>query len=142
MHYFYGDPSKISPARFSTLKPMQHPMSIPFATTLNSLACFLAIFAPTSAFTADPEPSPEIAPRFFVFENGLPGLSTDDRITLLKELGYHGIGSARPNNIPERLEKYDAAGLKILSLYVGGKLGEKGHTYDPAIADDHFAPIT
>ena len=75
------------------------------------------------------------APSFFAFENGVRFGSTEERIKVLKELGYDGIGSARPKDIPARLKLYDEAELRIFSLYVGGKLGADGHTYDPAISE-------
>ena len=108
-------------------------MTKSFTQSVISLACFLTLSAPISPAG---EPETRFAPKFFAFENGLASLPISERIQILKELGYDGIGSARPNNIPERLKQYDKAGLDILSLYVGGKLndGETGHTYDPALA--------
>lgn len=75
------------------------------------------------------------APSFFAFENGVHFKTPAERIKVLKELGYDGIGSARPKDIPARLKLYDAAKLKMFSLYVGGKLGADGHSYDPAISE-------
>ncbi|TWU00968.1 sugar phosphate isomerase/epimerase family protein [Stieleria varia] len=79
------------------------------------------------------DPAP-FKPPFFAFENGVHFGSTQERARVLKELGYDGIGSANPQNLPERLQVYDAAGLKIYSLYVGGSLQAGGPKYDKVIS--------
>ncbi|MEM1443416.1 MAG: TIM barrel protein [Verrucomicrobiota bacterium] len=56
---------------------------------------------------------------FFAFENGMRDMAPEERIALLKELGYDGVGSASPGNLVERLKLYDEAGLKVFSLYLG-----------------------
>lgn len=86
--------------------------------------------APMAA-VADPK---QFLPPFFAFENGVRIADAKQQVKVLKELGYDGIGSAKPNNLPQRLAAYDAAGLKIFSLYVGGRLGAKGPEYDPSIS--------
>lgn len=63
---------------------------------------------------------------FFAFQNGVRFSSAEERVQVLKELGYDGIGSARPQNLEDRLKLYDAAGLKIFSLYLGGRLNPTG----------------
>ncbi len=78
-------------------------------------------------------PAADFAPEFFAFENGTHFPSRQLRIAALKELGYDGIGSANPRDLESRLPLYDAAGLKIFSLYVGGHLGSEKPTYDPII---------
>ncbi len=61
-----------------------------------------------------------------------------ERIKVLKELGYDGIGSAKLSQsnlpLPQRLKLYDEAGLKLFSFYVGGRLGPKGHSYGKEIS--------
>ena len=75
----------------------------------------------------------------FAFQNGVHFGKVQQRIAVLKELGYDGIGSANLNAdlpLPQRLKAYDDAGLKLFSFYVGGRLsgnGTKGHSYSPAI---------
>ena len=72
----------------------------------------------------------------FAFQNGVHFGKVEQRIAVLKELGYDGIGSANLGAglpLPARLKAYDEAGLKLYSFYVGGRLGAKGHTYNPAI---------
>lgn len=73
-------------------------------------------------------------PNLFVFENGVRIGSTEERVKVLKELGYQGIGSANPRNLPARLKHYDKAGLGFYSIYVGVNLTKDGPTYDKQIA--------
>lgn len=70
---------------------------------------------------------------FYAFENGANLGSTEKQAAVLKELGYDGLGSASPTNIPERLKACDAAGLKLFSLYVGAKVSDQGVSYDPNV---------
>jgi sugar phosphate isomerase/epimerase len=72
----------------------------------------------------------------YAFQNGVHFKSAEERVKVLKELGYDGIGSARVKDavpLPQRLKLYDDSGLKLFSFYVGGKLGSKGHSYDKEI---------
>ena len=80
------------------------------------------------------QPIDSFNPPFFAFENGVHFAATEQRVKVLKELGYDGIGSAHPRNLPDRLPLYDRAGLKIFSLYVGGRLEADGPEYDPLIS--------
>ena len=74
----------------------------------------------------------------FAFQNGVHFKTTQERVKVLKELGYDGIGSAKLSQsdlpLPQRLKLYDEAGLKLFSFYVGGKLGAKGHSYGKEIS--------
>ena len=74
----------------------------------------------------------------FAFQNGVHFKTVKQRIKVLKELGYNGIGSAKLSQsdlpLPERLKLYDEAGLKLFSFYVGGRLGPKGHSYSKEIS--------
>jgi len=73
----------------------------------------------------------------YAFQNGVHFKSAEERVKVLKELGYDGIGSARVRDalpLPQRLKLYDEAGLKLFSFYVGGRLGPKGHSYGKEIS--------
>ena len=73
----------------------------------------------------------------FPFQNGVHFKTVKERIKVLKELGYDGIGSAKLSQsdlpLPDRLKLYDEAGLKLFSFYVGGRLGANGHSYGKEI---------
>ena len=95
---------------------------------------FHFVFITTVGLLAADKPWP-----VFAFQNGVHFSEVQQRIAVLKELGYDGIGSANLNAdlpLPQRLKAYDDAGLKLFSFYVGGRLsgnGTKGHSYSPAI---------
>jgi sugar phosphate isomerase/epimerase len=91
---------------------------------LFSLVLLLASLAgPGSGRAAEPGlPNP-----FFAFDNGLRGIG--DPPTVLKELGYAGMG-ASGLNIGGLLKQYQAAGLKVFSTYVGCNFSETP-PYDP-----------
>jgi len=89
------------------------------------------LFLTTSALHATDKPWP-----VFAFQNGVHFGKVEQRIAVLKELGYDGIGSANLGAdlpLPARLKAYDEAGLKLYSFYVGGRLTAEGHRYNPAI---------
>jgi sugar phosphate isomerase/epimerase len=68
---------------------------------------------------------------FFAFDNGLHGIQ--DPPKALKELGYAGMG-ASGLNVAGLAKQYEAAGLKVLSTYVGCHL-DKTPTFDPKFDD-------
>ncbi len=73
----------------------------------------------------------------YAFQNGVHVKSAEERVKVLKELGYDGIGAARVKDVlslPQRLKLYDEARLKLFSFYVGGQLGPKGHNYGKEIS--------
>ncbi|MDC0158036.1 sugar phosphate isomerase/epimerase, partial [Verrucomicrobia bacterium] len=98
----------------------------------NTIAIFPLLF-----FVAQLAAKPEVWP-VFPFQNGVHFKTTAERVKVLKELGYDGIGSAKLSKselpLPQRLKLYDEAGLKLFSLYVGGRLGSKEHTYSKDIS--------
>ena len=98
----------------------------------NTIAIFPLLF-----FVAQLAAKPEVWP-VFPFQNGVHFKTTAERVKVLKELGYDGIGSAKLSKselpLPQRLKLYDEAGLKLFSLYVGGRIGSKEHTYSKDIS--------
>jgi sugar phosphate isomerase/epimerase len=81
-------------------------------------------------FSADS--TSKFAPGFFAFENGVRFGSVEKQISVLKELGYDSLGSAKPQNLAERLKLHKEAGVPISSLYIGGPIGGK---VNPLIAE-------
>ena len=73
--------------------------------------------------------------EFFAMDTGIhgAGLKTpEDKVKLLKELGYAGIGWTPPG-VAEVLAALDQQGLKMSSLYVGVNIGENEQKYDPQL---------
>jgi sugar phosphate isomerase/epimerase len=75
----------------------------------------------------------------YAFQNGVHFKTVKERVQVLKELGYDGIGSAKLSqsdlSLPDRLKAYGQAGLKIFSFYLGGKLSPEGHTFQYEIPE-------
>ena len=75
----------------------------------------------------------------YAFQNGVNFKTVKERVKVLEELGYDGIGSAKLSksdlSLPDRLKAYEKAGLKIFSFYIGGKLSSEGHTYQSEIPE-------
>ena len=79
------------------------------------------LFSAASSFGAGS--AAKFDPEFFVFENGVRFGPTEKQIQVLKELGYDSLGSAKPHNLPARVKLHTESGLRISSLYIGGKIG-------------------
>ena len=75
----------------------------------------------------------------YAFQNGVNFKTVKERVKVLEELGYDGIGSAKLSHsnlsLPDRLKAYEKAGLKIFSFYIGGKLSSEGHTFQSEIPE-------
>lgn len=79
------------------------------------------LLSAVSGFSAD---SPgKFAPEIFVFENGVRFGPTEKQIEVLKGLGFDSLGSAKPHDLPTRIKLHREAGLRISSLYIGGRIG-------------------
>jgi len=85
------------------------------------LLLFASLCSAATCFGA--ETSRKFAPEFFVFENGARFGSTENQIKVLKELGFDSLGSAKPHDLPARIKLHEASGLRISSLYIGGRIG-------------------
>lgn len=72
---------------------------------------------------------------FFAFQNGLRAETSEQRVRLLKELGYDGIGSISPGNLAERFALYDEAGLSIFSVYLGLECTPDSHRLKAGAAE-------
>jgi len=100
---------------------------------MKTIAYLFLLFAFVAQLAAKPETWP-----VYAFQNGVHFKTTAERVKILKELGYDGIGSAKLSQsdlpLPQRLKLYDEAGLKLFSFYVGGRLGANGHSYGKEIS--------
>ncbi|BCX50250.1 xylose isomerase domain-containing protein [Haloferula helveola] len=73
-------------------------------------------------------------PGFYAFENGVKFPSVAEGAHAMKEMGYAGVGSVHPNVLGSFLKEFDAAGLRVFSIYVGAQVGEGAETEFPAIS--------
>ena len=87
------------------------------------LALVTFLFSSFSVLCADSKS--KFAPEFFAFENGVRFGPAEKQVSVLKELGYDSLGSAKPHNLSERLKLHKEADVPISSLYIGGPIGGK-----------------
>lgn len=83
------------------------------------------------AFAAEPEKT--FAPEFYTFQNGMGFKSAEDGIKLIKNLGYHGVGSAKPGDLANFKAACEKEGLKIYSVYLGGKVNAENFSYEKEV---------
>jgi sugar phosphate isomerase/epimerase len=103
-------------------------------TTYSRWFCVIAFFAIIPSLYAD-EPAPSASRNpFYVYQNGLNGLSFDEQSKLLKDLGYDGIEyEGALQRIPEMLKSLDANSVKMVVLYVGANVDSGKSPYDPEL---------
>ena len=89
----------------------------------------LAILATSLVATAAAMANP-----FFAFDNGLGKKSPAEQATLLKQLGYDGIGYTGTGNFAARKKAFDEKGLKIFNLYVHSDV-DKSDAYEAGLKD-------
>jgi len=112
-------------------------LSTPMHQTLRH--CFFpglaaAIFLTATARLDAVEPS-RFTPSIYAFQNGLGSLTPDEGARLLKKIGYAGIGSVYPKDANQYLAACKAEGLKIFSIYAGGKVDETAYRIDTHVRE-------
>lgn len=75
------------------------------------------------------EPKPLFEPGFYPFQNGMKFKSAEEGVKLIKDLGYQGVGSAYPNGLAQLKAACEKEGLKIFSVYLGGKVNAENFSY-------------
>lgn len=79
------------------------------------------------------EPQASFSPGFYPFQNGMKFKSAEEGVKLIKELGYLGVGSVYPEELSKLKNACEAEGLKIFSVYLGGKVNADGFDYGKEI---------
>lgn len=87
-----------------------------------------------SLFPLKAEEKP-FAPAIYPFQNGIKFKSVEEGVRIVKDLGYEGVGSVYPNQLVEFRAACDAHGLKIFSIYVGGRVNADGFQYDKEVGE-------
>jgi sugar phosphate isomerase/epimerase len=75
------------------------------------------------------------APAIYPFQNGVNFGSLEKGVRAVKELGYAGIGSVYPRDVAGLLVACEGEGLKVYSVYVGGKVNADGYEYGSEVAE-------
>lgn len=87
---------------------------------------------------ATAEPKAPFKPDFYPFQNGMKFKSAEEGVKLIKDLGYQGIGSVYPKDLAQFKAACEKEGLKMYSVYLGGKVNADNFNYgkdiDEAIA--------
>lgn len=94
-------------------------------------ALLLLLILPTLA-----QDTPETAfnPPFYAFQNGIR-FDTDEGVRLVRELGYQGVGSINPQSLAAFKAACDREGLKVFSIYAGGRVNGDGFDYDSNVSE-------
>lgn len=94
---------------------------------MRTLILLLFLLIPHLAPAAEKTP---YAPAIYPFQNGLRFSSVEEGVQFIKPLGYHGVGSIYPNDLARYKVACDKEGLKIFSIYTGGKVNADSFTYE------------
>ncbi len=82
-----------------------------------------------SAMSVAEEPKQPFTPGFYAFQNGMKFKSAEVGVSIIKELGYQGVGSAEPRDLAKFKAACEKEGLKIFSVYLGGKVNADNFSY-------------
>lgn len=97
---------------------------------MTMLLLFLALPA-----LARESPEPGFAPPLYAFQNGIRFDSVEEGVRLVKELGYQGVGSINPRDLAKFKAACDQEGLKVFSIYAGGKVNRDGYEYGRDVSE-------
>jgi sugar phosphate isomerase/epimerase len=75
------------------------------------------------------------APAIYPFQNGVKFKSVADGVRIIKDLGYQGVGSVYPNQLAEFQAACETQGLKLYSIYVGGRVNADSFQYDKEVGE-------
>jgi len=106
----------------------------------NALAWGAMLGTVLTALVAAAEPTAKGLPNpFYAMDTafGLPGLTTEQQLDLVKQLGYAGISwtEAPPEQVAAILQQAEKRGLKMFAIYFGATLSKSGMQFDPRLAD-------
>lgn len=100
------------------------------------LAALFAALAPAMICAAPSEGARAPGSSFFAFcidTHDARKRNLEDQATLLKELGYDGVGHLWLDNVPERLATLDRHGLKLFQITVRVEIAPGKTPYDPRL---------
>ena len=98
------------------------------------LAAGLAAIAAATA-VADGKPAPFPFFAYCIDTHDSRHRTLPEQAAMLKELGFDGMGHLWLDNIPERLETLDAAGLKLFQITIRVNLATEKDPFDPKIRE-------
>jgi sugar phosphate isomerase/epimerase len=97
------------------------------------LAIGLIGLAATAAFGAEKAPFPFFA--YCIDTHDSKHRTLPEQAAMLKELGFDGVGHLWLDNVKERLETLDAAGLKLFQITIRVNIAPGKEAYEPRIKE-------
>ena len=94
----------------------------------SALVLLMAALAPVAA-AENP-----FSPTLYPFDNGVNFPSAAEGVRFLKEQGYDGIGSVHPAKLAAFQAACKAEGMRIRSIYVGGRVNADGYELEAGLA--------
>ncbi len=77
----------------------------------------------------------DTSPPLYPFQNSVRAMPVEEGVALLKELGYPGIGSVYPQDLAKYQVACEKVGLRVFSIYGGGKVHKNSYTFDPKMSE-------
>jgi len=74
-------------------------------------------------------------PAFYVFQNGVNFETAKHGALVVKELGYQGIGSIKPDDLVKFMAACENEELKVFSIYTGGSVNADGFEYGKEVGE-------
>jgi sugar phosphate isomerase/epimerase len=101
-----------------------------------ALGCLAAVMVGSAGWVAKAQPEAGVGGinQFFPFcidTHDAKKRNLEQQATMLKELGYDGVGHLWLDNLPERLKTLDAAGLKLFQITMTVNITPGKQAYDP-----------
>lgn len=99
--------------------------------SLTARVFILLLFISKMSVAAEPQTA--FNPSFYAFQNGMRFKSVEEGVKLIKDLGYQGVGSAYPKDLAILKAACEKEGLKIFSVYLGGKVNAANFSYEKEV---------
>jgi sugar phosphate isomerase/epimerase len=99
---------------------------------MRGLILMLVLFVSLLSLKAEEK---RFAPAIYPFQNGVKFKSVADGVRIVKNLGYQGVGSVYPNQLAEFQIACKEEGMKLFSIYVGGRVNADRFQYEKEVGE-------
>lgn len=104
---------------------------------MRRITIVFTLICATGIILSAEEKSPRIKRDFFAFDNGMNQIeSFDEKVKVLKELGYAGVNWRTGANAAGMIEALDKQGLKMVATYVCCKVDADNPSYPKQLAGE------
>ena len=97
------------------------------------LAIGVTVLSATAAFAAEKAPFPFFA--YCIDTHDSKHRTLPEQAAMIKELGYDGVGHLWLDNVKERLDTLDAAGLKLFQITIRVNIAPDKEPYDKKLKE-------